>query len=224
LSLKELDQINGKDLLLSVNNNDNHLHLYNNLINKNCSLSLFGKISSDNSKICSDSLQSTISTFHPLTLSIIERQRLSAAYVSLFTSLSQENNFFPRNFDPIIFVNDNSSNLFSNLDPSSMTNILIQHQHFIHSLSLSQQLNIQRERQTIGKKNLIQIKKSLKNKFEQISSRNKKEIKRIKLENTKSNSSPSSSIKSKHVKREKSLSIQTDHFISKEESIPSILI
>jgi hypothetical protein len=73
------------------------------------SSSLSRKSCSDNSKISSYSLP-----FDPLTFSIIERQRLSAVYASLFSSASQGKNFLP--------MNNN-----------------IQREQFINSLRLSQQ-------------------------------------------------------------------------------------
>jgi hypothetical protein len=92
---------------------------------------------------------------------------------------------------------------------------------------------IEHERRVIANSNPIQINKSLKTKFEQISPINKDKTKRIKLENPTSplsNSSTSSSIKSKHVKREKLLSSSSSSIVStiqnhdltlKDDSIPS---
>lgn len=79
-------------------------------------------------------LPPTLGAFDPLTLSIIERQRLTAAYASLFAGVPQANNYFPGNIDPAAFRNNGSSSLFHNLDSSAMTAALMQREHFLNSL------------------------------------------------------------------------------------------
>jgi len=217
-SSKKFDEINRKHF-----NNE-----YHHLTNKNSSLSLSRKSSSDNLKTSSHSLPLIFPPVDPLTLSIIERQHLSATYASLFASASHGKNFFPTNIDPMIFRNTNSPSLFTNFDPSGMTAALIQREYFLNSLRLSQQQQ-QHEHGTIVDNN----NKTLKTKFEQISPTNKEETKRIRLEHATSptsNSSISSSIKSKHVKREKQSSSpssiastnKSHDLTSKGDSFPSI--
>jgi hypothetical protein len=91
--------------------------------------------------------------FDPLTLSIIERQRLTAAYASLFNSASQGNNFFPGHMDPTTFRPNSSSSLFPNLDSSSMTAALMQREHFLNSLRQHQEQIMERERAAVASLN-----------------------------------------------------------------------
>ena len=78
---------------------------------------------SDISKSSSSGLPSlplppTFGALDPLTLSMIERQRLSAAYASLFNAAasSSSNNFFPPNLDSSTFRPNGSPNFFPNVD------------------------------------------------------------------------------------------------------------
>lgn len=159
------------------------------------------------------SLPPTFGTFDPLTLSIIERQRLSAAYASLFAAASQPNNYFPGNLDPSTFRNNGSSNLFPNLDSSAMTNALMQREHFLNSFR-QQQEHIERERTAA----IISANKTSKSitsinppKTERTSPKNSiEEPPRINTKvatspgsHSSASSSSSSSKKFKHVKREK---------------------
>lgn len=148
-----------------------------------------------------------LGAFDPLTLSMIERQRLTAAYASLFAGVSQANNFFPGNVDPSTFrnhTNSSSSTLFPTLDPSAMTTALMQREHFLNSLRQQQEL-IEHERSLTKS-----ISKSFLTKSEQISPKNSnEETPRISPKVTTSpgshsstSSSSSSSKKIKHVKRE----------------------
>jgi hypothetical protein len=186
-----------------------------NLLNKTSSSSRKHHSSniSDDSKTSLHSLSSTFPNFDPLTLSMIERQRLSAAYASLFASASQANQFFPTNIDPTLFRNNKSSNLFPNLDSSAMTAALIQREHFLNSIRLSQQQQheqiIGRESRTTGNNNATQIHKA---------SKTNKAISPTSI------SSTSSSKKIKHIKREEqslSPSTQNHDLTSKDESVPS---
>ncbi|CAF4832240.1 unnamed protein product [Rotaria socialis] len=158
------------------------------------------------------SLPPTFGSFDPLTLSIIERQRLSAAYASLFAVAPQPNNYFPGNIDPTTFRNNGSSNIFSNVDSSAMTAALMQREHFLNSLRQQQEQTIERERAAVASIN--KVSKSLTSnglKTEQTSPKtNSEETSGIspKLgtspgsQSTISSSSESSK-KLKHVKREK---------------------
>jgi hypothetical protein len=184
-------------------------------------------------------LPPTFGAFDPLTLSIIERQRLSAAYASLFAAASQPNNFFPGNLDGTTFRHNGSSSLFPNLDSSSqMTAALMQREHFLNSLR-QQQEQIERERAAIAS-----INKSSKSiptihppvKTEQTSPKvSIEEPPRISPKvitspgsHSSTSSSSSSSKKVKHVKREKELSSpneNTEITLKEElniESTPSI--
>ncbi|CAF1485485.1 unnamed protein product [Adineta ricciae] len=96
---------------------------------------------SDTSKSSASGLPSlplppTFGALDPLTLSMIERQRLSAAYASLFNAASNSspNNFFPSNLDSSTFRPNGSPNLFPNLDSSVMTAALMQREHFLNSI------------------------------------------------------------------------------------------
>ncbi|UJR34194.1 hypothetical protein I4U23_021600 [Adineta vaga] len=93
-------------------------------------------------------LPPTFGALDPLTLSIIERQRLSAAYASLFNAgtNSLSNNFFPGNLDSPAFRTNGSSNLFPNLDSSAMTAALMQREHFLNSIRQQQEQINERER------------------------------------------------------------------------------
>jgi len=117
-------------------------------INDSLNLPLIRHYSSLFRKSNSDS--SLPSPIDPFVLSIIEQQQLSAAYASLFASISQGKSNLPMNFDSRLFPNNNSS-------------IFIQR-------SQSQQKQ--------------QQNKNLKTKFDQISSNNHVETKRIKRDKT----------------------------------------
>ena len=141
---------------------------------------------------------------------MIERQRLTAAYASLFAGVSQANNFFPGNVDPSTFRNhtNSSSTLFPTLDPSAMTTALMQREHFLNSLRQQQEL-IEHERATHNSLTKSASKPSIM-KSEQISPKTSiEETPRISPKVTASpgshsstSSSSSSSKKIKHVKRE----------------------
>ncbi len=182
-------------------------------------------------------LPPTFGAFDPLTLSIIERQRLSAAYASLFAAASQPNNFFPGNLDPSTFRNNGSSSLFQNLDSSSMTTALMQREHFLNSLR-QQQEQIERERAAIAS-----INKSSKSITTQNHLKTEQTSPKVSIEepprispkvvtspgsHSSTSSSSSSSKKVKHVKREKELSSpneNTEIKLKEElniESTPSI--
>ncbi|CAF0973654.1 unnamed protein product [Adineta steineri] len=155
------------------------------------------------------SLPPTFGAFDPLTLSIIERQRLSAAYASLFNSATnpQSNNYFPNNFDPSQFRNNNnnSSNIFPNLDSSAMTAALMQREHFLNSLRQQQEQIMERERAAaISSLNKI----SKQPKIEQLSPKiNTEETPKVATSpgshSSTSSSSLSSTSSSKKIKREK---------------------
>jgi hypothetical protein len=192
-------------------------------------------IKPDNSKISSHLLPSSFPTFNPLTLSIIERQRLVAAYASLFSSASQTTNYFPNTCDPTIFLNQNSSTLFPNLDSSAMTAALMQREYFINSLRLSQQQQhekmIERERPTVVNNNVGQMNTTSKTKMERISSINNEEMAKTNPKDAASplsnSSTSSSSKKSKYIERGKESpsspsSTQNPDLTSKEESTPSL--
>lgn len=159
-------------------------------------------------------LPPTFGSFDPLTLSIIERQRLSAAYASLFAAASQQNNYFPINMDPTTFRNNGSSSLFPNLDSSAMTAALMQREHFLNSLRLSQQQQneqiIERERAAIASINKTSKPTNNVTKMEQTSPKSNEETPRISPKiaispgsHSSTSSSSTSSKKAKHVKREK---------------------
>lgn len=158
-------------------------------------------------------LPPNLGAFDPLTLSMIERQRLTAAYASLFAGVSQANNFFPGNVDPSTFRNHNnssSSTPFPTLDPSAMTTALMQREHFLNSLRQQQEL-IEHERATHNS-STKSSSKSLTTKSEQISPKiSTEETPRISPKvstspgsHSSTSSSSSSSKKLKHVKREHS--------------------
>jgi hypothetical protein len=156
-------------------------------------------------------LPPTFGAFDPLTLSIIERQRLSAAYASFFAGVSQPNNYFPVNLDPTTFRNNGSSSLFPNLDSSAMTAALMQREHFLNSLR-QQQEQIERERAAIASINKISKSTTINPpKIEQTSPKTSiEETPRISPKvstspgsHSSTSSSSSSSKKIKHVKREK---------------------
>lgn len=149
-----------------------HHHSSSSLINKNSSSSpplLHSSSSSSSRKRHSPNLKSdtsktsshpppivpfppTFGALDPLTLSMIERQRLQVAYASLFAAASQPNNYFPGNMDPNAFRNNGSSSLFPNLDSSAMTAALMQREHFLNSLR-QQQEHIERERAAVNSLN-----------------------------------------------------------------------
>ena len=91
----------------------------------------------------------TFGSLDPLTLSIIERQRLSAAYTSLYGSISQPNNFFPGNIDPTAIRNNSPSNLFPIVDSSTMAAALMQREHFLNTLRQQQEQIIGRDRAAV---------------------------------------------------------------------------
>ncbi|CAF1392085.1 unnamed protein product [Rotaria sp. Silwood1] len=159
-------------------------------------------------------LPPTFGSFDPLTLSIIERQRLSAAYASLFAAAaasSQPNNYFPGNIDPTTYRNNNgSSNIFPNVDSSAMTAALMQREHFLNSLRQQQEQILERER-VAAVISLNKLSKLSSTKIEQSSPKiNHDEIPRISPKlgtspgsHSSTSSSSESSKKIKHVKREK---------------------
>jgi hypothetical protein len=167
-------------------------------------------------------LPPSFGSFDPLTLSIIERQRLSAAYASLFAAASQPNNYFPTNMDPGTFRNNGSSSLFPNLDSSAMTAALMQREHFMNSLRLSQQQQneqiLERERAAVASINRSSKLANNVIKSEQTSPKTNEETTKISPKaatspgshsSTSSSSSSSSSKKAKHVKREEQSDLST---------------
>lgn len=158
-------------------------------------------------------LPPTFGAFDPLTLSIIERQRLSAAYASLIANASQTNNFYPANIDPTTIYRPNgTSNVFTNVDSSAMTAALMQREHFLNSLRQQQEF-IERERAAVASMNKNISKSSISNqqKIEQITSPKNSIDDSIKpspkpaispSSHSSTSNSSSSSKKVKHVERE----------------------
>jgi hypothetical protein len=199
-----------------------HHHSSSSLLNKNSSSSSSPpsssrkrnspNVKSDPSKTVSHPPPPpTFGSFDPLTLSIIERQRLTAAYASLFANASQPNNYFPVNIDPTIFRNNGSSSLFPNLDSSSMTAVLMQREHFLNSLR-QQQEQIERERVAVASINKISKPPTTTTninplKLEQTSPKilieEPPKVATSPGSHSSTSSSSSSSKKVKHVKREK---------------------
>ncbi|CAF0843050.1 unnamed protein product [Adineta ricciae] len=163
---------------------------------------------SDTSKSSSSGLPSlplppTFGALDPLTLSMIERQRLSAAYASLFNAAanSSSNNFFPPNLDSPTFRPNGSPNLFPNLDSSAMTAALMQREHFLNSIRQQHEQINGRERAA-----LASMSKTLKSssKSEQITTDETPRISpKVSTSPGSHSSTSSSSRSSKKVKREK---------------------
>lgn len=182
------------------------------------------KTSSHSSSLPSVSIPPNFSGFDPLTLSMFER-RLPAAYASLFGVPPSANNFLLQNFDPTTFRSNGSSNIYPNLDSSSaMAAALIQREHFLNSLRLSQQeQNFERERAAVLAANKTSKVNGIK--IEQTSPKVSEESVRISpkvITSPGSHSSASSSSqsslskKSPHVKRVKQSSSPSSATLSNE--------
>ena len=165
-------------------------------------------IKSDNSKNSSHPpsplipLAPTFGALDPLTLSIIERQRLSAAYASL------TNNFFPSNIDAAA-----AAMYRPNVDSSAMTAALMQREHFLQSLRQQQEF-IERERAAVASMTKSSSKVN-QHKIEQITSPKPA----VSPSSTSNSSSSSSSKKVKHVKREHDSSSPSATVPSTKENI-----